>query len=266
MICLLRPTDLWGRCRTCAARTIGAFLDCVPIERNERSLMVRNFYLRKQADAVAGSANFASMIETDFADYGLTSAQSVTFQGLNTALQDSYTTAMEPMTRTPVAIEAKDEALKDMRDNAILLARIIYATSTVTDAQLVALGLLPRPVPAPRPATTTAPVVEVMLVNGRLVKVRIRAVDADGSRKPIGSAGAQVYSFVGPAAPTDPRQYHYEGLATRGTCEIQFPNDVASGATAWIAAGWVSQRGTPGIACTPVQVTIQGGPILAAAA
>jgi hypothetical protein len=46
------------------------------------------------------------------------------------------------------------------------------------------------------------------------------------------------------------------------TTHILLPNDVPSGATAWIAAAWVSQRGQRGTACNPVQVTIQGGPVL----
>lgn len=228
--------------------------------------MPRNFYLRTQAEIVSGSANFASLIVANAATYGLTSVQATAYQGLDVALQSAYTAAINPETRTPVAVGAKDSAITNVRNRAILLSKIIYATPSVNDSQLTALGLLPRAVRTPRPPATTPPVVEVMSVSGRLVKVRIHAVSSAGARKPVGSVGALVYSFTGPAAPTDPRQYHYEGLATRGTCEIQFPNDVASGATAWIAAAWVSQRGAPGTACTPVQVTVQGGPVLAAAA
>jgi hypothetical protein len=109
----------------------------------------------------------------------------------------------------------------------------------------------------------TPPFVEVKSVAGRLVTIRIHSASPDESRKPYGSIGAQVYTFVGPDAPTDPTQYQFQGIATRGICEIGFPNSVASGATAWIAAAWISGRGIAGVACTPVPVTIQGGPILA---
>src|SRR5438132_9481629 len=106
--------------------------------------MPRNFYFGKGADIVAGSANFASLIATGYASYGLTSAQSTAFGTLNTALQSAYTAAVNPPTRGPVSIEAKNLAIKNMRANAILLTKIIYSTATVTDTQLTALGLLPR--------------------------------------------------------------------------------------------------------------------------
>ncbi len=50
-------------------------------------------------------------------------------------------------------------------------------------------------------------------------------------------------SFVGADAPTDPRVYHYEGMATRSTTQVLFPDTVASGATVWLSAQWVSARG-----------------------
>ncbi|MBA3273102.1 MAG: hypothetical protein H0T11_04420 [Chthoniobacterales bacterium] len=228
--------------------------------------MPRNFYYGKDAQVVSGSANFSSIIGADYAALGLTSAQATGFATINTTLQNAFTAAITPETRTPVAIETKNIAIDNMRRQAVLLSKIIYATPAVTDAQLVSLGLLPRNLPTPAPIPNTPPVVDVLSVTGRLVKVRIHAAEGESGRKPYGCAGAQVYSYVGATAPTDPREYHYEGLATREKCEILFPNTVASGATVWIAAGWVTQRGFPCVACTPVQVTLQGGPVLAAAA
>jgi hypothetical protein len=229
--------------------------------------MPRNFYHGKQADIVTASANFASLIAAQPTDYALTPAQATAFGLLNTALQSSYTAAITPETRTPVAIEEKNLAIRNMRTMAIGLAKLMYsAVGTVTDAQLVSLGLLPRTSPTPIPPELLAPILEVLSVTGRTANVRVHQSTGDARRKPIGSAGAQIFTHVGPTAPADPTEYHYEGLATRGRLAIQFPNSVASGATAWIAAAWVSQRGVVGMACTPVQVTIQGGPILAEAA
>jgi hypothetical protein len=226
--------------------------------------MDRNFYHGKQADIVAGSANFASLIATDFAVLGLTSAQATSFGTVNTALQNSYTAAITPETRTPVSIEQKNLDIRSMRTMAINLAKIIYATPTVNDAQLVALGLLPRTVPTPIPAEMNPPVLEVMSVSGRMVNVRIhQSTNPESAGKPLGSAGAQVFSFVGAEPPTDPKQYHYEGLATRRKFSVMFPNSVPTGATAWLAAAWLSKRGVSGMACNPVQVTVQGGPVLA---
>jgi hypothetical protein len=98
------------------------------------------------------------------------------------------------------------------------------------------------------------------------VKIRIHARLTDGTRLPAAAIGAQVYSFVGSEPPADPLLYRNECLATRATVDLVFPDDVPSGATAWVAAGWVSLRGVAGTTCLPVRITIQGGPVLAQAA
>jgi hypothetical protein len=229
--------------------------------------MARNFYLRKQSEIVSGSANFAAMITADAVALGLVPAQATAFGLLNTALQSAWTTSSTPETRTSVAVEATRIAIKNMRAGAMPIAKQIVGNPAVTDAQLLALGLLPRTSPGPIPPTMTPPEVDVVDVIGRLVRLRIRqAGSVESKSKPVGSAGAQIYTYVGATAPSDPNLYKYQGLSTRGIVEVLFDNDVASGATAWIAAAWVSQRGQRGFACTPVSVTIQGGPVLAEAA
>jgi hypothetical protein len=228
--------------------------------------MPRNFYFGKTADVVAGSANFASLIATGFATYGLTTGQATAFGTLNTALQTAWSVAVEPSTRTRVTIATKNQAVKNMRASAILLAKIIYATPTVTDAQLVGLGLLPRATRAPIPAPTTAPVVEVGVVSGRLVNLRLHASDSERRGMEHGAKGANVYSYVGPTPPTDPRDYFFEGMATRAITQVLFPDSVASGATVWLSARWVSARGQTGPASAPVSFTLQGGAALPEAA
>jgi hypothetical protein len=162
-----------------------------------------------------------------------------------------------------VAVAAKDAAMKAVQRRAAALAAVVYATDAVGDAQLVSLGLLPRPTRAARHAPATPPTMAVASVMGRVVKVRIHARTTEGTRLAAGAVGANVYSYVGDEPPTDPKQYHYHGLATRATSALVFPDDVPSGATAWVSASWVSRRGETSTACTPVRVTIQGGPVLA---
>lgn len=228
--------------------------------------MPRNFYYGPDATIVSGSDNFAALITTGFASYGLTSAQSTAFGTLNTALQSAYSVAIEPTTRTRVTIAAKNLAIRNMRANAVLLAKIIYATSTVTDSQLIGLGLLPRTVRNPVPAPTTAPVVEVGVVSGRLVNVRLHSADSERRGMEIGARGCNIYSYVGATPPADPRDWRFEGMATRTITQVLFPDSVASGATAWLSARWVSARGQTSPASEPVPFTIQGGAVLPEAA
>ena len=228
--------------------------------------MPKNFYFGPGARVVAGSANFASLIATGYAGYGLTAAQSAAFGPLNASLQAAWPLSIDPATRTRITVAARNRALDDMRAQAILLAKIIYATPTVSDAQLVGLGLLPRATRAPIPAPTTAPVVEVGVVSGRLVNLRLHAADSERRGMEIGARGANVYSYVGPTPPADPRDYHFEGMTTRTITQVLFPDTVPGGATVWLSARWVSARGHLGPASAPISFALQGGAALPEAA
>ena len=228
--------------------------------------MAKNFYFGKQADIVAGSANFSTLISSGAVSFGLTTGQATSFAALNTALQSAYNTAISPNTRTKTAVEANKIAIENMRRTAVLFAKIITATPTVSDAQLVSLGLLPRIPPAPRPIPLIPPVLTITNVLNRLVTIKVRPGGNDSRSKPQGCVGAQIFTYAGAAPPSDPRAYHYEGLATRGSAQILFPDSIVSGSTVWIAAGWVTQRGYACTACSPQPVTIQGGAVLPQAA
>lgn len=226
--------------------------------------MPRNFYFGKDASIVAGSATFAAVLAENPTSFGCTAAQSTAFSALDVLLQNAYASAIDPSTRTPVAIEAKNIALHNMRVSAINLARIIYSTPTVDNAQLMSLGLLPRTSPTPRTLPGTPPILEVTSVSSRLVNVRIHGDEPDRRGLPFGANGVNIYSFVGPAAPTNPREYHYEGTATRATTQILFPDTVASGALIWLSGCWMGAGGRTSIGSTPISFTLQGGAIPAA--
>lgn len=228
--------------------------------------MLRNFYFGKDATIVSGSANFAALIATGFAGYGLTTGQAGAFGTLNTALQTAYTAAINPATKTRVTVAAKVLAIRNMRASAVVLSKIIYATAMVTDGMLMGLGLLPRAARTPIGVPTTSPIVEVGIVSGRLVNVKLHSSDSTRRGIEIGAKGANVYSFVGPAMPTDPREYHFEGMTTRTAAQILFPDSAPSGATVWLSACWINARGQTGPASAPISFTLQGGGVLPQAA
>lgn len=227
--------------------------------------MPRNFYFGPDADIVTGSATFAAAISSSAASFGLTVEQAESFGALSAALQSAFAAATTPLTRTSVAVRSKNLAIANMRAKAILLSKIIYATETVSDSQLASVGLLPRPTRQPRAVPASPPAVSILWVSGRLVKLRVRDVDSSRRGMPFGAVGCNLYTFVGPEAPENPRDYHFEKMTTRAIADIQFPNDVASGATVWVCAAWVNKRGETSIGSTPTSFTLQGGPITVAA-
>jgi hypothetical protein len=227
--------------------------------------MPQNFYFGKDADIVAGAANFAALITATPTSYGLTAAQATSFGTLKTNLQSAYTAAVEPTTRTPVSIEAKNIALKNMRNGAIALAKIIYSTSTVDDSQLIALGLLPRSSRTPIPAPATAPMIDIVSVRGNTVSIRLHASSDPSKRgKPDGVSGAAIYSFTGATPPTDEREWDFEGLTSRVKMNVTFPNTVEPGSQVWFTAFWFNERKQNGPAADKVTTNLQGGGAMAA--
>ena len=227
--------------------------------------MPRNFYFGTDAHIVTGSANFSTLISAAPTTYGLVAAQATAFAALNTSLQNAYSEAIEPSTRTPVSIEAKNIALRAMRAEAILLSKIIYATATVNDSQLIALGLLPRPTRQRVGPPVDAPVVDIVSVVGNTVKVRLHAAGDSSKRgKPDGVDGAAMYSFVGAVPPADEATWQFEGITSRTKNEIVFPASVAPGSQVWLTAFWFNERKEQGPAATKVTTNLQGGGVAAA--
>ena len=177
----------------------------------------------------------------------------------------SPTSSFASCTRTPVAVEAKNIALQNMRANAVLLAKIIYATATVNDSQLIALGLLPRSGRTPVPPPATAPVIDILSAVGNTVKIRLHAA-GDSSRrgKPAGCDGAAVYSFVGAVPPTDEAAWRFEGITSRTRVDVSFPSTVAPGSQVWFTAFWFNERKQNGPAATKVTTNLPGGGAMAA--
>jgi hypothetical protein len=227
--------------------------------------MARNFYFGKDADVVAGSANFAGLLATGFATYGLTTGQATAFGTLNTALQSSYTASINPDTRTPVTVGAKKIAIQNMRASAVLLAKIVYATATVNDSQLTALGLLPRSSYTPIPAPGNPPGIDIVSSVGNTVKIRLHDSTSSTRRgKPAGVSGASVFSFVGVLAPTEQSGWNFEGNTSRTVVDITFPSTTAAGAKVWFTAFWFNQRKQSGPAAASVGTNIPGGAAMAA--
>jgi hypothetical protein len=227
--------------------------------------MGSNFYSGTDAELASGSTNAVSIITPSPVLYGITAGIVTNYTTLTTNFNTLYQQAIAPATRTPVVIGNKNVAKKLLKTASADLARIFVATSTVTNAMLLALRMKERVIPTPVPVPATPPVVEVISCSGRLVSIRVHDATSESRGMPFGAKSANIYTFVGPEAPTDPRLYHFEGPTTRTKTQILFPDSVASGATIWISAQWVSARGQLSMGSVPISFTLQGGAIPAAA-
>jgi hypothetical protein len=143
------------------------------------------------------------------------------------------------------------------------LAKIIDGTATVTDAQRLDLGLNVRATPAPIPAPSQAPNLDVAGRLGTTVTIKLHDGSTSGRRrKPAGVQGASVFSFVGTGGATPPAEladWKFEGNTTRTKIDVQFDAALAPGTLVWLCAFWFNPRGQAGPGCTPVSAILAGG-------
>jgi hypothetical protein len=226
--------------------------------------MADNFYSKTELILATGALNLATTVGTDPVTWGATATELTNYTALATSYSNALDVALAPATRTRVTVEQKNVLKKSLRTATVNLSRIISASSSVTNAMLIEVGLNPRPTRQPRPLPLMPPAVDILSVVGRLMKGRVHSTEEEKRGLPFGATGANIFSYVGPTPATDPREYHFQGMTTRALFEVNFPNSVPSGATVWISASWVNARGQIGIASTPVSFTLQGGPVSAA--
>jgi hypothetical protein len=227
--------------------------------------MPRPFYQRTDALLGTGASNAVTIITPALATYGVPSGFMTSYTALTTDYNTKLALATAPATRTSVAVEEKNVARDLLRKASAMLAKYCTATSTCTNAMLLALQMNERVIPTPRPVWPTPPTIDVLSVVNRLVTVRVHDPASESRGLPFGCVSANMYSYVGPTPPADPREYFFEGATTRAKTQILFPDSVASGATVWLSACWVSARGQRSMGSTPISFTLQGGALPAAA-
>ena len=223
------------------------------------------FLPNTDARLLAWSLNFSTLITATPTAYGLTTAQANTYRGLHNA----YATALaacDPSMRTKMAVATKNTARNNLKANARLLANLVNGTASVTNAQKLQLGLTVKAKPTPIPPPSAAPALDVMSVAGWTVKVKLHDTASGKKRgKPPGVSGASVFSFVGPAAPTNISAWTFQGSTGRTSIDVEFANTLAAGTTVWLTAFWFNGRKQSGPACSPVSTNLPGGSVSMAA-
>ena len=205
------------------------------------------------------ATNASTILTADATSYGLTAAIASTFSGLVSGFSGALTTALEPSTRTKGTIAAKNTARNAMKDYARLWARVVQGTASVTDQMKIDLGITVRANPSPINPPTESPVMEVVGTNGRILDVKLHAVDTARRGKPFGCAGASIFSFLGSAPPADISLWKFEANVTRTSFRMEFPPTVAAGSQVFLTSFWYSPRGQSGPACFPISAYLAGG-------
>jgi len=212
------------------------------------------------------SSNLLSFITPAPVSFGLVALDVTNYQTLHDAFSDAVT-ACDPAVRNKPAVITKNAARAALINGATLLANKIYATPTVTVAQKVEIGMPPRATPTRKPIPGSSPVVEIISVDNWTVRTRLRAATGSSRGKLPGTAGASVFSFVGPTPPSNIGDWKFEGNIGRvNKFDVVFDDTLAAGTKVWLTAFWFNGSKQSGPASDPISANLPGGGVSALAA
>lgn len=220
--------------------------------------MGTSFLPRTDAALLAWANNFLAVAQAAPATYGLTAAQCTDFGTLVTAYAAALA-ACDPGIRNKAATVTKKQARVDLEQSARLLAMLVQAQASVTDAQKIKLGLNVRAMPTRRPVPDTEPGLRVVSVFGQTVKIRLFDKMAGRRGKPPGVIGASVFTYVGPVAPQNIAEWAFRGNWGTTSIDVAFASDLPPGTLVWFTACWFNGRKQSGPACAPVYTHLAGG-------
>ena len=201
--------------------------------------MPRDFLPSENGELLTWATSFSDKISASPTDFGLVAGQATAFASLLSTYSSAYAVSEDPATRTRVTISLRNEAKVPLKAMARDLARIINAFPTITNAQRLELGLNPRSgTISPINPPTEPPVLEVTGATGRILHVRLHAMDSSRRGKPEGVAGATLMSYVGNSPSADLSAWKFEGSTTRTSFDVEFPPTIPAGSQVFLAAFW----------------------------
>lgn len=220
------------------------------LKRTEINTMAQPRYIpNKDADFAAWLLNFATILAAAPTDYGLIAGDATIVTGVNTAFQSAYSAAIDPSTRTPVTIAAKDSTRAAAEATVRPYAVNISLNSAVSDALKVTIGVsLPRENPTPIPAPVTNPVVDLVQATPLQHTLSIRDVTTPTTKaKPPGVIGAEVHVAVGLTAAVSPATAQLKQITTKTPTRVTFDAS-ERGMIATYFVRWTTRSGPAGVA------------------
>lgn len=192
--------------------------------------------------------NFSAMITASPATYGLTAGDATNISTVDAALDAAYTLAVNPSTRTPTSVQAKNIARANALATARPYAQRIANNAGISSSNKIALGLNPRTNP-PTPVTvpTTFPVLSVQaaLPLAHVLRFRDNLASPSVKAKPAGAVALELYGGPSTTVVTDPASLPFIGLQTKSPFTVSHDSgDV--GKTAYYSARWVTRRALVG--------------------
>ena len=212
--------------------------------------MPRSFIPAKEDDLASMATNMSSILTTSFASYGVLLTDATALATLLVSFNTSLAVTKVPNTRTPTSITVKNTNKATLIADIRVLAKRIQANPAVTAAMKVSLGItVPDHVRTPILPPVTKPVLSVDTMTSLGFTLRLADETTPTKRsKPVGTDGAEVYTFIGAAGavpPMEVAQWTYQGRAMRSNYVLSFSGSNA-GSVVHVKAAWVNPRGQSG--------------------
>lgn len=202
------------------------------------------------------SANLSRKILEDPSAYGLDQSQCDAFALAQAEYASALRIANTPDTRTKISIIQKNQARECLKTAARLINAIVKSQPNVSDAQKAELLLT---VPTKRskvPPPVDVPLITVISVIGRTVRVKLRRRDGERRAWPDGVQGAAIFSYAGSEISGD-SVFQFQMNITSKEAEIDFPRTLPPGTNVWLTARYFNRRQELGPACPPIQTILQ---------
>ncbi len=215
----------------------------------------------REVDLLHWSRNFDARINEDPQAIGLSTEQAEAYSVAHAAYDIAYRNSQDPSTRTPSAIQSKNDTKKALLVEIRRLVPIIQSFAGVMNERRKKLGITVRSQehsPIPKPGA--APGLRIVYTIGRRAKIRLRDIGSPDRRgKPEGVNGALVYMYVGDTAPTNPAEWTLIANVTHTIFNLHFPAAVEAGAKVWLAASWYNTKAKSGPPSASVSLRISDG-------
>lgn len=211
----------------------------------------------RDVDLVPWADNFSTLITASPATYGLQDSDAVAIAAVVTDFDNAYATAINPSTRTPATIAAKDSAKGAMLPILRFYAQTIKLNQGVSNADKIALGIhINDAGPTPVPVPTTSPALTIDFQTHLRAVLRARDQTTPTSNaKPFGVVGGEVVCSVGTTVATDPDVAPFKRIQTKTPFDLNFdPADQGKIATVW--ERWFNRKGELGPWSTSVNLVI----------
>jgi hypothetical protein len=204
-------------------------------------------YLPSKDGELRGWANrFAQAISSDPLSFGITPEIAATYSDKAAAFDAAYSVATAPPTRGGSTVLRKDQARADLIAYTRLVVRSIQACMIVT--------VRANPTRIARP--DSKPVLMVLTMNARRLKLLASEIATNSLGKPQGVAGISVFYFIGDQPAADAARWTLLTNSSRARIDALLPATVTPGMTVWLAARYFNPRSQAGPSGNPISVTV----------